>query len=172
MRKEYGIDVARDSILLIGGSRMTRSNKTSLDAVPSAAPADERVIRVKLFLDNRGYSQAAFQEAADSVSLSVPHLRHLFKRDIRESPFRYYKAIALERAKHLAETTHLSIKQIQVMLGFKDAKRFRQDIRAAYGATLGQLRARALREKAARSTGRQPPAPDELVAAGEHGGEP
>ncbi|HEX9919470.1 MAG TPA: helix-turn-helix domain-containing protein, partial [Pyrinomonadaceae bacterium] len=67
---------------------------------------------------------------------------HLFKAETGSSPARYLKALRLERARELLETTFLSVKEIRALVGFNDDSHFARDFRATYGLTPQQYRER------------------------------
>lgn len=80
-------------------------------------------------------------ELARRVNLSLSRLRHLFKTEMGMSPAQYLKALRLQRAKDLLETTFLSVKQIMSHVGVSDKSRFAQDFKRAYGLTPARYRA-------------------------------
>ena len=89
-----------------------------------------RDLRAKLTLNNM----------ARSVNLTSFHFCHLFKAETGRSPARYLKAMRLERARELLETTFLSVKEIRALVGLNDESHFARDFRAAYGLTAQQYR--------------------------------
>jgi AraC family transcriptional regulator len=72
---------------------------------------------------------------ARTVNLTSFHFCHLFKAETGRSPARYLKALRLERARELLETTSLSVKEIRALIGLNDESHFARDFRAAYGLT-------------------------------------
>jgi AraC family transcriptional regulator len=61
---------------------------------------------------------------ARAVNLTSFHFCHLFKAETGNSPARYLKALRLERARELLETTFLSTKEIRSLVGLNDESHF------------------------------------------------
>lgn len=89
-----------------------------------------RDLRAKLTLD----------DMARAVNLTSFHFCHLFKAETGRSPAKYLKALRLERARELLETTSLSVKEIRALIGLNDESHFARDFRATYGLTAQQYR--------------------------------
>jgi AraC family transcriptional regulator, arabinose operon regulatory protein len=83
-------------------------------------------------------------ELAAVVNLSPSRLQHLFKQETGTTPARYLRALRLERAKALLETSLLSVKQIMHNVGIKDRSHFEREFKRAYGLTPAQCRATML----------------------------
>jgi transcriptional regulator GlxA family with amidase domain len=77
---------------------------------------------------------------ARAVNLTAFHFCHLFKAETGSSPAKYLKALRLERARELLETTFLSVKEIRALVGLNDESHFARDFRATYGVTAQQHR--------------------------------
>jgi AraC-like DNA-binding protein len=82
-----------------------------------------------------------FDEIARAVNLSPSRLRYLFKVETGMPPAHYLKHLRLQKAKELAETTFLNIKQIMDKLGIRDESHFVRDFKRVYGLTPSQYRA-------------------------------
>ena len=74
-------------------------------------------------------------EIARSVNLSVSRLRHIFKTEVGTSPARHLRALRLERAKELLETSLLRVKQIMASVGLTDRSHFDREFKKVYGLT-------------------------------------
>jgi transcriptional regulator GlxA family with amidase domain len=85
-------------------------------------------------------ARLTLNDMARSVNLTSFHFCHLFKAETGRSPARYLKAVRLERARELLETTFLSVKEIRALVGLNDESHFARDFRAAYGVTPQQHR--------------------------------
>jgi two-component system response regulator YesN len=72
-------------------------------------------------------------EIARSANLSLSRLSHLFKIEVGTSPAKYLKQIRMEKAKHLLETSFLSIKEIMFAVGFNDSSYFTRSFKRFYG---------------------------------------
>ncbi|HEY9405504.1 MAG TPA: helix-turn-helix domain-containing protein [Pyrinomonadaceae bacterium] len=85
-------------------------------------------------------ARRTLNDMARSVNLTSFHFCHLFKAETGTSPARYLKALRLERARELLETTRLNVKEIRVLVGLNDESHFARDFRATYGLTPQQHR--------------------------------
>jgi transcriptional regulator GlxA family with amidase domain len=74
-------------------------------------------------------------EIASRVRLSPARLRQLFKDHIGMSVARYQRELRLERAKHLFETTFLSVKEIAASVGLTSVGHFIVEFQKKYGDT-------------------------------------
>lgn len=72
---------------------------------------------------------------AHSVNLSVWRLSHVFRAEVGMSPIQYLKVLRIEKAKHLLETSFLSVKEITHIVGLKDESHFVRDFKKAYGVS-------------------------------------
>ena len=91
----------------------------------------------------KDFEDLSLDELAQSVNLSVWRLAHIFAADVGKSPMQYLRELRLERAKHLLETSFLSIKEITHQVGMKDCSHFVRDFKKAYGAAPTHYRLRA-----------------------------
>lgn len=85
-------------------------------------------------------ARRTLNDMARAVNLTSFHFCHLFKAETGSSPARYLKALRLERARELLETTSLNVKEIRSLVGLNDESHFARDFRAAYGLTPQQYR--------------------------------
>jgi transcriptional regulator GlxA family with amidase domain len=85
-------------------------------------------------------ARLTLQDMARAVNLTSFHFCHLFKAETGSSPAKYLKALRLERARELLETTSLSVKEIRAFVGLNDESHFARDFRATYGLTAQQYR--------------------------------
>ncbi|HLL16319.1 MAG TPA: helix-turn-helix domain-containing protein [Pyrinomonadaceae bacterium] len=85
-------------------------------------------------------ARRTLNDMARSVNLTSFHFCHLFKAETGSSPARHLKALRLERARELLETTRLNVKEIRALVGLNDESHFARDFRATYGLTPQQHR--------------------------------
>jgi two-component system response regulator YesN len=78
---------------------------------------------------------------AQSVNLSVSHLRSMFKAETGLSFRQYLKSLRMREAKLLLKTTLLSVKEIRISVGISDDSHFTRDFKQAYGVTPTRYRA-------------------------------
>ena len=81
--------------------------------------------------DVRG--ELSLAEFAQSVNLSVWRLCHIFKSDVGMPPIRYLRQLRMERARHLLESSFLSVKEIAFQVGLNDESHFVRDFKSTYG---------------------------------------
>lgn len=81
------------------------------------------------------------REMARAVHVSPEHLCRLFKAEAGSPPTKYFKALRMQKARELLETTPLNIKEIIALIGVKDASHFVRDFEATYGLTPVRYRA-------------------------------
>lgn len=83
--------------------------------------------------DVRG--ELSLAELAQSVNLSVWRLSHIFKSDVGMPPIRYLRLLRMEKAKHLLESSFLSVKEIAFQVGLNDESHFVRDFKSTYGSS-------------------------------------
>jgi AraC family transcriptional regulator of arabinose operon len=106
---------------------------------------DPRIALVVDLLVTDGERDAgAISDLAARVNLSPSRLRHLFRAAVGVSITTFIKNQRLERARHLVETTFLSIKQIAAAVAAGDESHFVRDFKRAYGLSPKAHRARTL----------------------------
>ena len=81
-------------------------------------------------------------DLARQVNLSRSRFAHLFREQTGLSPGRYLREFRLDRARHLLETTFLSVKEVMAAVGFNDPSHFSRDFHAAYGTSPREWRKR------------------------------
>ena len=86
--------------------------------------------------------ELSLAEFAQSVNLSVWRLCHIFKSDVGMPPIRYLRVLRMERAKHLLESSFLSVKEIAFQVGLNDESHFVRDFKATYGLSPALYRLR------------------------------
>ena len=79
-------------------------------------------------------------DLADRVSLSERTLNRLFMRELGITPGKYYKLIRLQRARYLAEETHLSAEQIALRCGFSSASSLSRSFQNTFGLSMRSVR--------------------------------
>jgi len=101
---------------------------------------DVRVQKIVMTMRRDLRAKLTLGDMARAVNLTTFHFCHLFKAQTGSSPARYLKALRLERARELLETTFLSIKEIRALVGLNDESHFARDFRAVYRLTPQQHR--------------------------------
>jgi transcriptional regulator GlxA family with amidase domain len=86
-------------------------------------------------------------EMADSVQLSPSHLRELFKHETGVPAVRYLRALRMQKAKELLETSFLSVKEIAAKIGIGDVSHFADGFERTYKRTPARHRARYVNQR-------------------------
>lgn len=87
----------------------------------------------------------ALERVVDASSLSRRQVERLFRRELGQSPARYYLNMRLERAQLLLRTSSLSVVEIAIACGFVSASHFSKTYRETYGVTPIETRGEAAR---------------------------
>lgn len=103
---------------------------------------DQRVQAAIAFMNANLDRKLTSIEIAQSVRLSAAYLRQLFKDETGQSLAAYRKQLQLERARHLLETTFLSVKEIAGAVGLGGVSHFVRDFEKKYGTTPSRCAAR------------------------------
>lgn len=103
---------------------------------------DQRVRMVIALMQDDLHREFPITEVAQVVHLSPSRLRQMFKADTGMSFAHYLKAMRMERAKKLLETTFLSVKEVMTKVGFRNECHFVRDFKRAYGWPPAQYRVR------------------------------
>jgi len=101
---------------------------------------DVRVQNIVTHMRRDLRAKLTLNDMARAVNLTSFHFCHLFKSETGTSPAKYLKALRLERARELLETTFLNTKEIRALVGLNDESHFARDFRVAYGLAPQQYR--------------------------------
>lgn len=96
---------------------------------------DPRVLRTVDLMRENLKRDLHLPAIAQSVNLSVWRLCHLFRSEVGMSPIHYLRSLRMEKAKHLLETSFLSVKEIGYRAGLNDESHFVRDFKIIYGVT-------------------------------------
>ena len=114
---------------------------------PTEPNMDQRVHKILRLMKEDLSRKLTAGEIARAVNLSPAHLRYLFKAETGMSVMQYWKALRMEEAKRLLESTFLSGKEIMSRIGITDESHFVRDFKQSFGLTPAQYRASLRREK-------------------------
>jgi transcriptional regulator GlxA family with amidase domain len=96
---------------------------------------DHRVMKTQQIMRDNLHRELSLHGLASSVNLSVWRFSHIFRSDVGMSPIQYLRFLRMERARHLLETSFLSIKEIGHNVGLNDESHFVRDFKKAYGTS-------------------------------------
>ena len=105
---------------------------------------DQRVCETITLMKDNLHRKLSLDLMAQSVSLKTSRLSYLFKAETGFAPAQYLKIIRMQQARHLLETTWLSVKIISVKVGVNDVSHFVRDFWKTYGLTPTEHRTRHL----------------------------
>jgi transcriptional regulator GlxA family with amidase domain len=101
---------------------------------------DPRVQTVIALMGENLEQELPLSELVRIVNLSPSHLQRLFRAELGMTTFRYMKLLRMRRAKHLLESSFLSVKEIMNTVGINNRSHFVKDFKKLYGRTPTQLR--------------------------------
>jgi transcriptional regulator GlxA family with amidase domain len=94
---------------------------------------DPRVRYVISLLEQRQAQPPSLRELARAVNLSPAHLTRLFRRETGRSPARFGRELRLDHARHLLQTSFLTVKQVMAASGWNDPSHFCRDFKRRHG---------------------------------------
>jgi AraC family transcriptional regulator, arabinose operon regulatory protein len=101
---------------------------------------DRRVKRVIILME-QGFDQPlSVADLAKAVNLSPGRLCHIFKSETNVALLQYLRALRMEQAKKLLQTTFLSVKEVMMEVGVRDESHFVRDFESAYGVSPARFR--------------------------------
>jgi transcriptional regulator GlxA family with amidase domain len=101
---------------------------------------DQRVQQVINLMEDSFDQHLSVADLAKAVNLSSWRLCHIFKSETNVAPLQYLRALRMEHAKRLLETTFLSVKQVMTEVGLRDGSHFVRDFKATYGVSPTRFR--------------------------------
>ena len=101
---------------------------------------DQRVQKVITVMEHGFDQQLSVTDLAKAVNLSPWRLYHIFKSETSVSPQQYLRALRMEQARKLLQTTFLSVKQVMIEVGLRDESHFVRDFKSAYGVSPARFR--------------------------------
>jgi AraC-like DNA-binding protein len=103
---------------------------------------DPRVRHVLALMERHRREPLAVSDLAREVNLSPSRLRHLFRTELGQSPAYAQRDLCLQHARHLLESTFLSVKQVMAECGWNDPSHFCRAFKRRYGYSPTSVRAR------------------------------
>jgi transcriptional regulator GlxA family with amidase domain len=81
------------------------------------------------FMHANLHRKLSLAELAESASISVSHLGHLFRTETGVSPGQYLMTLKVQRAGELLKNSIVSVKRIMFEVGFNDKSNFVRSFR-------------------------------------------
>ena len=95
--------------------------------MPKKKVKDIRILTTIKLVNANFCQNFDFNALADTLNLSPSRLRHLFKSETGTSFVKYLRLVRMRRARHLLETSFLSVKEIAKRVGIADPSHFVRD---------------------------------------------
>jgi AraC family transcriptional regulator len=109
--------------------------------VPGSMTApDPRIRFVLALMERHRAAPLSIDELAHAVNLSPAHLRRLFQQELGRSPARVSRELRLDHARHLLQTSFLTIKQVMAESGWNDPSHFSREFKRRHGRAPRALR--------------------------------
>ena len=94
-----------------------------------------RVEKVRAILDDQFLEPPSITRLAREVGVNEAKLMHLFKHHVGETIFNYTQRLKMEKAKHLLETSDISVTEIAFEVGYEYSSNFTTAFRRHFGVT-------------------------------------
>ena len=107
------------------------------------AASDPRIRFVLALMARHRATPLSIDELARAVNLSPAHLRRLFQRELGCSPARLSRELRLDHARHLLQTSFLTVKQVMAATGWNDPSHFSREFKRRHGQGPRALRGTA-----------------------------
>lgn len=102
---------------------------------PPAKPRDARVAAALALIEaNLANPRLTVTQLAGEVGLTPSRLRQLVQRDLRTSMKRYIVERRMSQARELLKSSFLSVKEVMVLVGVRDASHFWKTYRRQFGS--------------------------------------
>jgi AraC family carnitine catabolism transcriptional activator len=102
--------------------------------------ADPRVRYVLALMERHCAQPLSVAALARAVNLSPAHLRRMFQQELGKSPSRVWRELRLDRARHLLQTSFLTVKQVMAQSGWNDPSHFCREFKRRHGHAPATLR--------------------------------
>lgn len=96
---------------------------------------DEAILRVQNWMEERFDQPIQIAELAELFGFGERNFKRRFHAATGYTPLAYLQALRLERAKHLLETTQLSLESITARVGYEDSNSFRRLFQQRVGSS-------------------------------------
>ena len=126
IRRYASLELAQQCsrMLLIDNSRSEQSVFVMWSMPKSHG--DTEILRVQNWLDEHYGQVIVIDELAQRFGFGVRNFKRRFKDATGYAPLAYLQTLRLEKAKHLLETTRMSLDSITFKVGYEDSNSFRR----------------------------------------------
>lgn len=112
----------------------------SFEIPEDMAATDPRIRFVLALMERHRATPLSIDELARAVNLSPAHLRRLFQRELGCSPARMSRELRLDHARHLLQTSFLTVKEVMAATGWNDPSHFSREFKRRHGRAPRALR--------------------------------
>jgi AraC family transcriptional regulator len=119
--------------------RLERAKATAVSPVRGGLPAWQQK-RVAEFIEEHLAENISLSALAELVDLSLYHFARAFAQSFGAPPHRYHMARRIDLARRLLRMPALSVTEISIQIGFRDASSFTRAFRKFAGLTPTEYR--------------------------------
>jgi len=101
---------------------------------------DPRVRYVLALMQRQRANPLSIRQLARAVNLSPAHLTRLFRRELGRSPAAIWREQRLDHARHLVQSSFLTVKEIMAATGWNDPSHFCREFKRRHGHSPQALR--------------------------------
>lgn len=112
----------------------------SFEVSEDMTATDPRIRFVLALMERHRATPLSIDELARAVNLSPAHLRRLFQRELGCSPARMSRELRLDHARHLLQTSFLTVKEVMAATGWNDPSHFSREFKRRHGQAPRTLR--------------------------------
>lgn len=87
---------------------------------------DRQILRIQQFMEGHMARQITVEDLAKRAGMSTRNFDRRFRTAVGDAPTSYLQKLRIEKAKRLLETTHNSISEIMLKVGYEDERSFRR----------------------------------------------
>jgi AraC family transcriptional regulator of arabinose operon len=95
--------------------------------------SDPRIHHIIALIEQRRDAPPSLAELARAANLSQAHLTRLFRRETGTSPAAFSRALRLDHARSLLQTSFLTVKQVMAASGWSDPSHFSREFSRRHG---------------------------------------
>ena len=145
--KPFDTEILMEKVkqLLLSRSALARKYSKKILLEPTdkeITSADEKFINsaLKYVENNISNTELNLEDMARELAMSSTTMYRRMKAVINQSPGEFIRTVKFKRASQLLRDTMLTVSEIIEMVGYQDAKRFRENFRKEFGLTPGEYR--------------------------------
>ncbi|MEU6542866.1 helix-turn-helix domain-containing protein [Streptomyces sp. NPDC046859] len=135
VRRDHGTAVANDVARTMVVPPHRDGGQAQYIARPVPDPQQSSTTAARAWALTHLHEPIQLRDMADQESMSVRTFTRRFREEAGVSPGQWLTRQRVERARHLLETTGLSVDQVAARSGFGTAQSMRQHLQAALGVT-------------------------------------